>query len=264
MVAAGLTGCVSRSLPQQRFIQSAALTGPNFTVTLGDPQNFSFAVVGDLHVRGNAQRFKEILQRAADEGDAFVVLLGDLVDQGDAESFQLVEDAIKEKGFQGKVLTILGNHDVFHEGWEEYRNRFGPSHYVVTVGNSRFIALDSADGSLARDSVTWLQEKLNEPKPTHTFLLTHHAPVVPGIRTYLKLVSEELSHRLMKMASVAGVRAWFSGHYHAYVRGEVAGVTYFVAGGGGGRLMAPSPDYFYVQIRVNGNAVTDSVKTLSQ
>lgn len=259
-----LMSCVSRSLPQDRFAQSTTLAAPPLNVTLADPQNFSFAVVGDTHVALDTKRLREIFTRAAGEGDAFVILLGDIVDQGDTSSYHAVEEAIRDSAFQGKILPIVGNHDVFEGGWDEYRARFGPSHYAVTLGNSRFLAVDTADGSLAKEEVEWLRARLEEPGPAHTFILSHYAPVVPGVRTYLKLASEELSHRLMKMASVFGVRGWLAGHYHSYVSREVAGVTYLIAGGGGGRRMAPVKSFFFVQVNVAGADVTYLLRELPE
>lgn len=256
--------CVSRSLPQDRFEQSSVLAAPALNVTLADARNFSFAIVGDTHVALDTKRLREILTRAAAEGDSFVVLLGDIVDQGDSASYQAAEEAIRDTGFRGKVLPVVGNHDVFHEGWDEFRARFGPSHYSVTIGNVRFLAIDTADGGLAKEEVEWLRARLEEPGPAHTFVLSHYAPVVPGVRTYLKLASEELSHRLMKMASVFGVRGWLSGHYHSYISREVAGVTYLIAGGGGGRRMAPVQGFFFVQAQVADANVSYQLRELPE
>jgi 3',5'-cyclic AMP phosphodiesterase CpdA len=97
-------------------------------------------MVGDLHIaNGNTERLEQILTLAAAEGDEFVILLGDIVDKGDEASFLAVDSAIRNSSFGGKVLPLLGNHDIFSNGWQLFKEQWGASHYAVTVGNSRFL-----------------------------------------------------------------------------------------------------------------------------
>src|SRR6185437_10362824 len=86
-----LLSCDSKSLLQDRFSESSGLATPTLSVNLSDPNHFSFAMVGDLHVGdGAATRFGEIASQASAEGDAFIVLLGDTADKGNADSIQSV------------------------------------------------------------------------------------------------------------------------------------------------------------------------------
>jgi len=258
-----IASCGTNSSWYQRFEQSRTMTAPSIQVAPADPLRFTFAIVGDLHVGGtNTSRFRQILAAAQNENDQFIVLLGDITDRGEADAFQAVQQALTDYGFQNKVLPILGNHDVFSQGWDEYKKIWGPAHYRVTFGNAQLIALDSADGILGEEQFDWLQEQFQGAKPTHTFLLTHYMPVVPGQRTYLRLANQSEAERLMKLASREGVRSVLGGHYHSYCREQIAGVEYVVAGGGGGRRMDPIRDYFFVQVRVDGESVTYELRTL--
>ncbi len=250
-------GCVSRSNPSERFSQSAVLSSPSLSVTLADPKNFTFAFVGDLHINGqNTDRLRRILAAAAAEGDAFLVLLGDIADEGKKEDFDAVQTALSDLGFAGKTLYVIGNHDIFGEGWTQYRNLLGPTHYSVTVGNSRFLALDTADASVNEAESDWLTQELAKGGSENTFLLSHYAPVVPGVRTYLRLANEEEAARLMKLATLNGVTGWLSGHYHSFVSEKMDGVAYTIAGGGGGRRMEPVVAFFFAQATVSGTEVS--------
>jgi hypothetical protein len=252
-------GCVSRSLPEGRFIESRSLTLGSVlnAVSLADPDKFSFVAVGDLHILGgDTSRLERILDGASAAGDSFIVLLGDNVDQGDTNDVTALWDTVAAKGWAGKVAPVIGNHDVFYDGWDAWRNANGPSHYTFSAGNSRFVVLDTADGTLGESHLSWFEEKLREPRPTNLFVLSHYAPVVPGVRTYLRLSDETEALRVRALAKRYGVSSWLAAHYHSFVEGTVDGVRYVVAGGGGGRRMPPVLTYFYVRVKVDGASVT--------
>lgn len=251
-------GCVSQSLPEGRFFQSRTLTlssGPG-AIAVADPDRFSFLVVGDLHIsRGDTARLGRILDAGTAGGDAFVALLGDIVDDGEPTDVAAVWSLIAAKGWSGRVAPVIGNHDVFHGGWEAWRNQTGPSHYTFSVGNSRFVALDTADGTLGESHLEWFEQELSAPRLAHLFVLSHYLPVVPGVRTYLRLSDETEALRVRALAHRFQVTTWFGAHYHSFVEGIVDGVPYVVAGGGGGRRMPPVLNYFYVRVRVDGTSV---------
>jgi predicted phosphodiesterase len=190
------------------------------------------------------------------EGDAFIVLLGDIVDQGDRPSLIAVRSTLTNLGWDGKVFTVIGNHDIFADGWTNYKELNGPSYYAFNVGNSKFIAMDTGDGTLGSDQMTWLESEVQNDRPQNLFFLSHYMPVVPGIQTYLKFPDEEEALSLMKLAVDHGVSAWLGGHYHSYLQSTIDGVLYVVAGGGGSTRMAPVYDFFFVQVTVAGSQVS--------
>lgn len=248
-----LTGCMSRTVSGERFRSSVLMTGPSLDVTLGDPEKFSFSIVGDIH--SSTARLDSILAKVAADGDSFLVLLGDIVDQGEAEEFARVKDTLEGRGWSRRILPVIGNHDVFRGGWEHYRELFGPSHYVAEIGSTRFIAIDTADGAIDETESDWLASELAASHGKRTFLLSHYLPTVPGVRTYLRLANEEEAARWMRAASQNGITAWLGAHYHSFVSQPIEGVQYVVAGGGGGRRMPPIESNFYVRVSVEGAKV---------
>lgn len=251
------SGCTSRTIPSERFQQSESLAAPTLSVTLADNDNFKFAFVGDLHIAGqNTDRLRRILAAAAAEGDDFVVLLGDIADEGGRDDFVAVQTAVSDAGFAGKALYVIGNHDIFAEGWTHFRDLLGPSHYSVTVGNSRFLAIDSADGTVAETDAEWLRAQLEKGGSTNTFVLSHYAPVVPGVRSLLRIANEEEAARLMKLSTITGVTGWLSGHHHSFISETIDGVAYTIAGGAGGRRMKPLEAFFFGQATVAGKNVS--------
>ncbi len=255
--------CVSRTVPSTRWRESGALMFTSPAVTLPDPDHYSFAVVGDLHIqRADTARFRRILQAAKDEGDAFGVFLGDLVDSGERTDALAFRQALADFSWSGKAFPVIGNHDIFNDGWSSYKELNGPSHYVFQVGNAKFIVLDTADGSLGDTQAKWLEAELALPRPTHLFLASHYLPTVPGIRTYLKLANETEAMHLMSVAAKNNVTGWLGAHYHSFVSEKIEGVEYLVAGGGGGKRMDPVPDYFFVQVKVDGPGVSYLMRTV--
>ena len=253
--------CVSQTVHEQRFSERESLAPPTITVTLPDPENFTFAAVGDLHISNkDTARLGRILTAAAAEGDAFIVVLGDIVDKGAREDVIAFHQALSDTGFTGRVLPVLGNHDIFYNGWDSYKEFNGAATYSVTIGNSNFIVLDTADGSLGQGQRAWLKTEIAKNVSKHLFLASHYLPVIPRQKTYLKLANDVEAIGLMKLASENHVTAWLGGHYHSYIVGRAENVDYVVAGGGGGRRMDPVREFFFAQVKVAGDSVTYSMK----
>lgn len=226
-------------------------------VSVADPEVFNFAMVGDLHIGGqDTTRFRRMLSQARAEGDSFIILLGDMVDQGEREDYVAFLAALGETGWQGKFFPVVGNHDIFEGGWNHYKELLGPSHYTFQVGNAKFIVVDTADATVGEDQRDWLVSELGKPRPTHVFLVSHYLPVIPGQRTYLKLANEAEALETMKLCTIHGVSGWFGAHYHSFSVGRIENVDYVVAGGGGGRRMDPIHENFFVRVRISGNNVS--------
>jgi predicted phosphodiesterase len=247
-------GCVAKSGSQIRFQESKLISAPTLTLSGIDDGEFSFVLVGDIHLGGHdVNRLRAILAAAQSHGDAFVIFLGDLVDKGKREEMQTFVNQVAEFGFQNKALYVIGNHDVFEDGWSGWKELIGPSHFDVVIGNTHFMILDSADGMIGEHQTEWLENKLRASTSSQKIILSHYLPVIPGQRTYLRLANEDEATSLMKLSSRYRVKAWLGGHYHSYIQEEIEKVIYLVAGGGGGRRMEPVKNNFYVRGTVSGN-----------
>ncbi len=253
--------CVSRTLPETRFAESQGLAFALPQVAVADPSKFSFSVVGDLHLTGaRADWLSKMLLASSGDGDSFSILLGDMADKGTAEQVDAYHQAVAGSPLAGKVFYVVGNHDIFDGGWEVYKAKSGPSHYSFAVGNAKFIAFDTADASLGDLQTQWLRAEVDSRTETHLFLLSHYAPLVPGIRSYLRFADSQEAQSLMKMATEKRVTAWLAAHYHSYVLEVIDSVSYLIAGGGGGRRMEPVLQNFYAKVSVDGPGVSFQLK----
>ena len=147
----------------------------DFTLTRlsGDSDAFSFAVLGDIHIRdaATANKFKSsamqeigrYFRESAPAGPVFGVALGDIINNAkDLETYTQAKGALGSAEYgAGKYLpmyTVIGNHDHdgrtgnsrmagsdgFDRGTELYYSAaFGPTCYSFNVGNVHFVSLDN-------------------------------------------------------------------------------------------------------------------------
>ncbi len=221
----------------------------------GDQVPLTFVVMGDT--RSSTEAHRRIIERVRAEVPDFVLGTGDLVDEGhDQRQWQEFFD-IEGPFLRDNVLfPALGNHDRQGRGRtaDNYRQWFAlPDNgadpersYAFTWGPARFLVLDSNAHSFAlTDQTEWMERELaaarQDPRLVHIFVVMHHPPYSISLHGGQR----DLRERWTPLFERYGVTAVFSGHDHVYSRAEVAGVRYFVSGGGGAplypRSRKPSP-----------------------
>ncbi len=100
----------------------------------------------------NIDRFNDTMRN--DISAAFGVLLGDCTNVRD--NLQTYLNAVAYNPdrhlFNHKIFHILGNHDIFFNGWVDFRESVGPSVYwfevVFPKGKDLYNALDTPMGTL--------------------------------------------------------------------------------------------------------------------
>jgi Icc protein len=115
---------------------------------------------------------------------AFIVVSGDLTDDGAAASYKVVNDVLKELDGDIPVLLALGNHDnraTFRRVvlGEERADARDPYRYSQLVDGLRVIVLDSSipgdiGGALGAAQLAWLEAELGTPAPRGNLIVLHH------------------------------------------------------------------------------------------
>lgn len=167
---------------EARFEQSKAIHENFCAGTVEAPESYVFYVAADPHIEKthkNLERFNDAMRN--DISAAFGVLLGDCTNVRD--NLQAYLNAVAYNPdrhlFNHKIFHILGNHDIFFNGWVDFRESIGPSVYWFEVifpeGKDLYIALDTATGTLGRKQTKWLKTFLSEnrQKYRHCIILTH-------------------------------------------------------------------------------------------
>lgn len=146
---------------------------------------------------------------------------GDLVDRGDQESYQRLEDAFSDLPFP--VHMCLGNHDLREPFLKQFPNTptaDGFVQYEVDDGPLRLLFLDTLEegrhgGAFCDVRAAWLAERLSEKQDKPTILVLHHPPVESGIDWMNTHPDEPWVARLAD--TVAGhyqVKGMITGHLH--------------------------------------------------
>lgn len=156
----------------------------------------TFLHLSDLHVAPPGQlvhgidalaQIRRVIERirALSVVPAFVVVSGDLSEDGSPESYEVLQGVLRAMG-DGElpILLALGNHDdrgAFRRvvlGQEEGDGRERYCH-GQTIAGVRVVVLDSVipgetAGELGGAQLAWLEEELRSPAPRGALIVLHH------------------------------------------------------------------------------------------
>ena len=166
----------------KRFEQSAAMNEGLKSGVVEAQEEYMFYVATDPHIHKTHKNLDIFNDEFRNDGEAsFGVLLGDCIDS--KNNFPTYLEALgfnsERHSYDRDIFHILGNHDVFFNGWDDFKEIVGPSVYwfEVEAGTDRdlYISLDTATGTLGRKQTEWLREFLSENsfKYRHCVILTH-------------------------------------------------------------------------------------------
>ncbi|MBO4340049.1 MAG: metallophosphoesterase [Bacteroidales bacterium] len=209
--------------------ESAGVT--TLTVTK-DP--YRWYVCSDIHIdTAPPARFAEMVAREkADEDAFFYQMLGDILFGKDHLDWVsgIMLDPANDPGF-----AIVGNHDLYFDGWDAWRAVFHSSTYYyfvqTPVARDLYLMLDSANGTLGERQLEWLEDVLERERPgcrhcfvsVHTNILRTDASQLPSTNFTL-----EETYRILDIMTRGKVDLMLAGHDH--VRdvsrfGEVSYIT---------------------------------------
>lgn len=215
----------------------------------GDNQ-FTFAVFGDSHL---GSRFGEVLQSAIDQvksyGDAFVVSVGDITDSGASDQYQNFIDAFSQAGILFR--PALGNHDIFFDGWSNFRDKFVTATYSFNADNVHFVILDSANGVLGQKQLTWLDQNLEQTDKPIKIIVTHTPPYTGSFPSIWRMSSDEEVAIFKDICYRRDVSLVFSGHYHGFRETKIAN-TQFVTTGAVNTFTEIGEHKHFVRVRIDG------------
>ncbi|MGH9760247.1 MAG: metallophosphoesterase family protein, partial [Blastocatellia bacterium] len=217
---------------------------PTYTGDISSRQNIPFFMfVGDTQRTSRWERLigreqndagrQAVLDKIADENPAFLVILGDLVFQGDSPThwpqFDQFAAPIRQKGIP--VFPLLGNHEYFgdhNKAFELFFDRFPHLQrrfwYSIRFGSVAIILLDSNFDEMGRELMDrqdeWYKATLAEYQRdsaiTNIIVCCHHAPY-----TNSTVVSDDAlvqQHFVEPFKTTPKAKVFFTGHCHSYER----------------------------------------------
>jgi 3',5'-cyclic AMP phosphodiesterase CpdA len=208
----------------------------------------SFAIVSDSHIGSREVVYTAFIRAVEEQKIEVIIHTGDAIDRpgssGEwARFFEITGP--------GKILHLApGNHDIQGKrSLAEYSKLFPDLYYSFSDGDTLFILLNTElpgeESTISGDQFAWLEKELQRPfKYKFVFL---HEPLFPVVTLHGLDRHGGARDRLHRLFVENGVSLVVSGHDHLYNRSTKEGITYVIAGGGGGRLwfFAENGNFFH-------------------
>lgn len=205
----------------------------------------------------------------AREPALLVLHAGDIGYRGPREYGRFLAAA---EAFPLPIFAVPGDHDrEAGNGYQTWDALFGGRNRVVEKDGLRIVLLDSAEDTVSEASFHFLAEALRRPAPPAPDLrwivvLTHCPPYNPGTPGPKRLGEGHTLHdanvaaRLLERLREAHATLLCTGHLHAFLRGDEAGVP-LVVSGGGGKDVEPGNSFHYVRITLTDPPLIEPVIT---
>lgn len=193
----------------------------------------------------------------------FALHAGDIVENGDKlTEWEYFNEASQGLADQIPLMMVLGNHDVYGEGENFFKNMYsypqnGPDGkegfvYSFDYNNARFIMLNSEFGIQdMKEQQAWLREEVESAGDKWTVVMFHRSPY----KSNPKRGSDATLDIFAPVMEELDVDLVLTGHDHAYMRshamknGEVqrdGEGTQYIIGGSAGPKFYPGGDEEYV------------------
>ena len=201
-------------LPILLFITACSFSGYGFSPS---NQKIVFALLTDLHITktGNADEdLRQAVEQINASGDIeFVLVTGDITEEGDRESLQKAKDILARLNM--KHYVIPGNHETkwSESGVTAFGDIFGGERFQTEYKGFLFFGFNTgplmrmADGHVAPQDIDWLKEELEKAGKSQPVFLVTHYPLQPG--------DVDNWYDLTDAVRPYNIRAFLGGHYHS-------------------------------------------------
>ena len=196
-----------------------------------DTANLEFAVFSDIHItESNDNLFGDIRDDVAQNGLDFVIVAGDLTDNGLPVEY---ENCISDfEDFDVPWFVTIGNHDLYqNDGWESYKAHFGPSAYSIRINAAlRLLFLDTSTGTVGKKQFIWLEEQLNSAEEKNILVITHYPLYDDLVPSIWRLPSSEERYNIIHLLQKYQVSGFIGGHLHTFQHLQFQEIDHFIVG----------------------------------
>lgn len=180
--------------------------------------SFRFVQLSDLHITTKNQNATEDLLRCVAQINAtdnidFVVVTGDITEEGDRTSMNMVKSCLDL--LKVPYYTVLGNHETkwSDSGCTAFGEIFGGERFDFEHKGFLFLGFNSgplmrmALGHVVPQDLAWMKEKMETAGKDKPVILVTHYP----------MIDEEMDNRYEVTDAVRpyNVRLFIGGHYHS-------------------------------------------------
>ncbi len=242
-----------------------------FKTAVQDSSAYMFALIGDTQRNSRTPwAWGKIAERVWQDRPNFVVLAGDLVDQGLRKSDWTEHFFPNGQQLMSRVpvYPVLGNHEQDSPLYYQYVVAPPPEYYYTFYyGNAQFFMLDSnRDLGEGSEQYEWLEWELAKSTATWKIAVHHHPPYSSdnddhGNTAYaLSTLGDTKARNLVPLYERYGLDFCLFGHTHLYERSwplkdnrinMKEGVVYINSGGAGGGIedFAPTRSWFTLELQ---------------
>lgn len=245
---------------QSRFEQSLEM-GPELKAGgVNADESYLFYVATDPHVDQTHRNLDVFNDTFRNDGDAsFGVILGDCTDVRDnlPNYLESVKYVHERHGFDHKLFHVLGNHDVYFNGWGDFKDMIGPSVYWFEVvfpgGKDLYVTLDTASGTLGAKQTRWFKEFIEKNRSSyrHCVVLTHtNLFYTDNSQTSSGNMPLEETYSLIDFLARNDISLVLQGHDHYREDITYRNVRYTIVGAIADKCK--SPEYLRVEVTPDG------------
>ena len=145
-------------------------------------------------------------------------------------------------------FLVIGNHDVYYDCVQYFKQYFHTSTYTVTVNadgvNDLFIFLDSGNGTHGKRQLEWLEEQLSHRSEyRHCFVVSHNWLFRTSYNyttTPAANLPQDEQYAFMDLMSRSNVDMVIMGHFHAREQRQFGGVQYVMTDNLNEKSVTPS------------------------
>jgi len=246
-----ISGCSSN---QQLIIDDSSQHNPwNHLNFYNNPDNFQFAIIGDIEGGRRDGVFEEAIDDLNLMKPEFVMSVGDLVHGYYSKSIDKLRpehdniNALINK-LDMPFFYVPGNHDNTNElCLNEWIARYGKTYYHFIYKDVLFLCLDSQDppdahrtSNFSDKQLAYFQKVLTKYKNVRWTILFLHQPMWLNSPN-----NNDKNHTWAKMQKLLGERSYtvFCGHYHRYLKSIKNDMNHYILSTtGGGAQKAESTE----------------------
>ncbi|MDR0572412.1 MAG: PQQ-binding-like beta-propeller repeat protein [Tannerella sp.] len=194
-------------------------------------QSFRFALLTDLHISDKSPVAKVDLRNAVDEinataGLAFVIVSGDVTENGDRKSLQMAKNILDNMNIP--YYCTSGNHETkwSESGATDFAAIYGSDYFKFEYNGFLFLGFNTgpvirmADGHIAPQDIDALEHDLKKWGKKRPVIITTHYPLQKGDVDNWYEATDLFRHY--------NVRAILGGHHHSNKLCTYDGIPAFI------------------------------------
>jgi len=238
-----------------RFNESIDGKTKKIVLPIDNGEKFNFLWLTDMHIRDDRKDyFPQLGNFATAHNSSFIITSGDLTNDGESDNYDYVLYQV-DKYLSVPFYSAIGNHDLYGDGWDEFKKKIGPSTASFTYGGALFVILDTASCEVGRDQMDWLEDTLKDSHEKHKFIFSHMCLYNKVAELPIILCDPDERLRLLSLLRDYKVDFFLCGHGHYDEKIEIDGTTHIqgATASAWNNPMNGDPEFF--QFSIDGSSL---------